>query len=93
MQQVNTFDSAFEANQTADDRAAHGTGLGRAIRNAWARLLEPPTSDQAVAATQEVDEFRIADEGRPGILANYYEGAYDRVKAAEPVVSFRKLAR
>ena len=91
MQQVNTFDTAFDARKTADDRAAHVTGLGRAIRDVWARLLELSTSDRAVEATQEAEESQVADDGA-GIFANYYDGAHERVSAAEPVVSFRKLA-
>jgi hypothetical protein len=91
MQKVNTFDTAFEARKTADDRAAQVAGLGRAIRDVWARLLELSTSERAVEATHEA-ESQIADDG-PGIFANFYDGARERVKAGEPVVSFSKLVR
>jgi hypothetical protein len=89
---VNTFDTAFDARKTADDRAGHVTRFGRAIRDAWARLLELPASNHAVETTQAADESVVADES-PGILASYYDGAHGRVKAAEPVVSFSKVGQ
>lgn len=88
MQKVNAFDAAFDTRKTAGDRAAPVTGLGRAIRQVWARLLEASTNESVV---EETNEPQAADDG-PAILANYYDGARDRVSAAEPVVSFRKLA-
>ena len=91
MPKVNTFDSAFDASKTADDHATDVAGLGLAIREVWARLLEASASDPAVEATPEADQSQGADDG-PAVFATYYDSAHERVSAAEPVVSFKKLA-
>ena len=87
MRQADTFNTTLGAHKTADGYAGRITRLGVAIREVWAWLLEV-----AGEAEQETDESWVADSD-PGILANYYDGARDRVAAGEPMVSFRELAR
>lgn len=91
MPQVDTFDAAFDAPATAKARAAQVSGLGRAIRYAWAGLLELLGTERTVEVTQAADEPQVMGDGLD-IFADYYDGAHERVSAAEPVVSLRKLA-
>jgi len=65
MQKVNTFDAAFDASKTADDRAARVAGLGRAIRSAWARLLELRTRDYAVGSMRLARRLHQSTLGSP----------------------------
>ena len=82
MQQVTTFDIAFEDGIVIDGKMQGlGGGLRGQVLGIWNRL------QQALSAP--VDQ---APASKPHTLSGYYSGAYERANAAVPVVSLRSIA-